>query len=92
MSGSSGWPLATACASRAFHARDGEQLSGAAKAYQGFLEMIERERSLHLRVLPDILTGASAGGINAVFLAGSASIRHSIRPGPVPGFFCRRPG
>jgi len=72
------WHLARA--SRAFNASDTEELSGSAAAYHQFLETIERERGLHLRVLPDILTGASAGGINAVFLAQAISTGQSLEP------------
>ncbi len=37
-------------------------------------------RGLRLRVLPDIVTGASAGGINAVFLAQAIHSGHSLEP------------
>jgi patatin-related protein len=70
------WHLARA--SRAHHA--GEKLSGVAAAYQELLAEIERDHSLRLRVLPDILTGASAGGINAVFLAQALHSGCSIEP------------
>lgn len=72
------WHLARA--SRAFNSDDSEALGGAAAAYQDFLETIERERGLHLKVLPDILTGASAGGINAVFLAQAIATGQSLEP------------
>jgi predicted acylesterase/phospholipase RssA len=61
------WHLARA--SRAFHCPGGERLIGVTGVYRDFLEQIEKTNHLRLRVLPDILTGASAGGINAVFLA-----------------------
>lgn len=72
------WHLARA--SRAFSTRGSEDLGGAAGAYREFLETIERERGLHLKVLPDILTGASAGGINAVFLAQAIATGQSLEP------------
>ena len=72
------WHLARA--SRAFHHPATVQLSGAAEAYREFLMLIEREHGLKLRVLPDILTGASAGGINAVFLAQALHAGHSLEP------------
>jgi len=72
------WHLARA--SRAFNADSAEELSGSAQAYRCFLETIERERGLHLKVLPDILTGASAGGINAVFLAQAIATGQSLEP------------
>ena len=65
---------------RAFHAPTGEPLTGVAAAYRDFLADIESERALRLRVLPDILTGASAGGINAVFLAQAIHSGQSLEP------------
>ena len=72
------WHLARA--SRAFHQPGAAPLDGVAAAYRGFLEEIERAEGLRLRVLPDILTGASAGGINAVFLAQALHSGHSLEP------------
>ncbi|MEM7700584.1 MAG: patatin-like protein [Pseudomonadota bacterium] len=72
------WHLARA--SRSFNTDESEQLRGSAAAYRGFLETIERERGLHLKILPDILTGASAGGINAVFLAQAIATGQSLEP------------
>ena len=72
------WHLARA--SRAFHANEIESLTGAGAAYGAFLEDIERKRGLRLRVLPDVLTGASAGGINAVFLAQAITTGQSLEP------------
>jgi patatin-related protein len=72
------WHLARA--SRAFHHPDAVTLTGAAAAYRDFLGLIERDHGLRLRVLPDILTGASAGGINAVFLAQAIHAGHSLEP------------
>ncbi|MCZ8369485.1 MAG: patatin-like protein [Porphyrobacter sp.] len=72
------WHLARA--SRAFHHPAAVQLDGVAAAYRDFLAIIEREHGLRLRVLPDILTGASAGGINAVFLAQAIHGGHSLEP------------
>jgi len=72
------WHLARA--SRAFHHPSDVTLGGVAAAYREFLEAIERDHGLKLRVLPDILTGASAGGINAVFLAQAIHAGHSLEP------------
>ncbi len=72
------WHLARA--SRAFHHPAAVQLDGVAAAYRDFLDVIEREQGLRIRVLPDILTGASAGGINAVFLAQAIHAGHSLEP------------
>ncbi|MGQ0589729.1 MAG: patatin-like protein [Sphingosinicella sp.] len=60
------WRLA--CASRAFHAGDADA-EARRSVYYRLLERIADEAKLELRVLVDILAGASAGGINAVFLS-----------------------
>ncbi|MBI1401659.1 MAG: patatin-like protein [Porphyrobacter sp.] len=73
------WHLARA--SRAFHQPGAAPLEGGvAEAYRDLLAAIEREDGIKLRVLPDILTGASAGGINAVFLAQAIHAGHSLEP------------
>lgn len=72
------WHLARA--SRAFNQPGAPPLDGVAGAYREFLQEIERSDGLRLRVLPDILTGASAGGINAVFLAQAIHSGHSLEP------------
>lgn len=72
------WHLARA--SRCYHSPDMEPVNGVAGVYREFIAEIERERALRLRVLPDILTGASAGGINAVFLAQAMHSGHSLEP------------
>jgi hypothetical protein len=65
------WRLA--CASRAFHAGDRED-DACKGVYYRLLERIAEVAKIELRVLVDILAGASAGGINAVFLS------HAMRP------------
>ncbi|MEM9084559.1 MAG: patatin-like protein [Pseudomonadota bacterium] len=72
------WHLARA--SRSFNAPDEEAPNGVAEAYLDFLATIEAECGLRIRVLPDILTGASAGGINAVFLAQAVATGQSLEP------------
>jgi len=72
------WHLARA--SRAFHHPAATALDGVAAAYRDFLGVIERDHGLQVRVLPDVLTGASAGGINAVFLAQAIHAGHSLEP------------
>lgn len=72
------WHLARA--SRAFHSPSPAAIDGVASAYRDFLRVIERDHGLQVRVLPDILTGASAGGINAVFLAQAIHAGHSLEP------------
>jgi patatin-related protein len=71
------WKLARA--SRAFHAGE-EQGSPVERVYAALLERIAADHELKLRVLPDILTGASAGGINAIFLAQALHSGQSIEP------------
>ena len=71
------WKLARA--SRAFHAGEAEA-SGVEHVYRALLEHIAQTHALKLRILPDILTGASAGGINAVFLAQAIHSGQSIEP------------
>ena len=71
------WHLARA--SRDFHG-EGVEASGSSAVYRRIFNDIEAEHDLRLRVLPDILTGASAGGINAVFLADAIHSGHSLEP------------
>ncbi len=71
------WKLARA--SRDFHAR-AQPSQGAEAVYRDLLERVAADQSLRLRVLPDILTGASAGGINAVFLAQAVHSGQSLDP------------
>ncbi|MFL0670750.1 MAG: patatin-like protein [Erythrobacter sp.] len=72
------WHVARA--SRVFHAPGEPVPAGAAGAYHALLTEIEQSHDLRLRVLPDILTGASAGGINAVFLAQALFAGDSLEP------------
>jgi patatin-related protein len=72
------WHLARA--SRAFHHPAAVPIEGVAAAYRDFLRTIEQQQGLRIRVLPDILTGASAGGVNAVFLAQAIHAGHSLEP------------
>jgi patatin-related protein len=48
--------------------------------YRDLLRIIADECGIELRVLVDILTGASAGGINAIFLADAISTGRSLDP------------
>lgn len=71
------WKLARA--SRAFHG--GVPAAGGTEAiYFKLLERIELHFKLRLRVLPDIIAGASAGGINGVFLAQAIHSGQSLEP------------
>lgn len=66
-------------ASRAFH--DGSPPSeGAEAVYRRLLETLMHTREVRLRILPDIISGASAGGINGVFLAQALSSGQSLEP------------
>ena len=48
--------------------------------YAELLAAIEDKHEIHLRVVPDIMSGASAGGINAVFLAQAIYSGQSLEP------------
>ncbi|QDM40081.1 patatin-like protein [Altererythrobacter sp. TH136] len=71
------WHLARA--SRDYHG-DGPERGGVSAVYRDLLTTMESRHGLRLRVLPDIVTGASAGGINAVFLAQAIHSGHSLEP------------
>ncbi len=71
------WRLA--CASEAFHSGRAPG-AGSQAIYQRLLATIARECGIELRVLVDILAGASAGGINAVFLADAIGSGRSLEP------------
>ncbi|MDB5694265.1 MAG: patatin-like protein [Alphaproteobacteria bacterium] len=71
------WRLARA--SRAFHAREPES-GGSEAVYRRLLQAMADQCGLELRVLVDILTGASAGGINAIFLADAIATGRSLEP------------
>ena len=71
------WHLARA--SRASHSQ--EPSTGRSEAvYRTLIDHIAETQGLHLRVLADILSGASAGGINAVFLAQAIHSGQSLDP------------
>ncbi len=71
------WKLTRA--SRAFHAGSGT-LSDTETIYSDILGHIADEQQLKLRVLTDIIAGASAGGINGIFLAKAIATGQSIEP------------
>jgi len=71
------WHLARA--SRDFHSAE-PRGGGSRGVYHRLLETIAAECGIQLRVLVDILTGASAGGINAIFLAEAISTGQSLDP------------
>ena len=53
---------------------------GSEGVYRALLQEIENEHKLRLRVLIDIIAGASAGGINGVFLGQAISTGQSLEP------------
>lgn len=73
-------------ASRAHHAHsrnaapDTPEPSGTEAVWRALFETIAQDRGLSLRVMIDILSGASAGGINAVFLAQALATGQSLEP------------
>ncbi|MCF8708760.1 patatin-like protein [Rhizorhapis sp. SPR117] len=71
------WHLARA--SRDFH--DGApKIGGSLEVYREILEDIQAQADLKLRVMTDIITGASAGGINGIFLAQALETGQSLDP------------
>ncbi|WP_226700832.1 patatin-like protein [Qipengyuania gaetbuli] len=71
------WHLARA--SRDYHSGAAPR-SGVDGVYTELLAAIEEKHALRLRVVPDIMSGASAGGINAVFLAQAIYSGQSLEP------------
>lgn len=67
-------------ASRAFHSPLNETSTGVEAVYLRLFEEIASTRELRLRLLPDIISGASAGGINGVFLAQAIATGQSLEP------------
>jgi patatin-related protein len=66
-------------ASRAYH--DGSQPEhGSEGVYQELIAEMARISGVRMRVLTDIITGASAGGINGVFLAQAITTGQSLEP------------
>jgi patatin-related protein len=55
-------------------------LTGSAAVYQKLLALLERESGTRLKVLADIVAGASAGGINGIFLARAIATGQSLEP------------
>ena len=70
------WRLAAA--SRAFH--DGTASSGSGAVYADLLAELAARSNVRLRVLADIVAGASAGGINGIFLARALATGQSLDP------------
>ena len=70
------WRLA--CASRAFH--DGRFCTGSQEVYRQLLDRVETYTGTRLSVFADIVAGASAGGINGIFLAQAIATGQSLDP------------
>jgi patatin-related protein len=66
-------------ASRNFHAGE-PPASGSQGVYRDLFETMASHAQVKLRLLPDIIAGASAGGINGVFLAQALSSGQSLEP------------
>lgn len=66
-------------ASRAFWS-PGAGTQGSAAVYHKLLQRLEQGSNLRLRLLTDIVAGASAGGINSVFLAQAIHSGQSLEP------------
>ncbi|WP_137899386.1 patatin-like protein [Sphingomonas sp. 2SG] len=66
-------------ASCAFHAGDARE-GGSEAVYAALIEEIEALAGIRLRVLADIIAGASAGGINGIFLAQAIATGQSLEP------------
>lgn len=72
------WKLARA--SRSFIAGDARVPDSSETVYLRLLERIEAQHGLRIRVLVDIVAGASAGGANGVFLAQAIHSGQSLEP------------
>ncbi|MET0374362.1 MAG: patatin-like protein, partial [Rhizorhabdus sp.] len=71
------WRLARA--SRAYH--DGDPPApGSETIYRQLLERIETDHDVKLRILIDVIAGASAGGMNGLFLGQAISTGQSLEP------------
>lgn len=72
------WKLSRA--SREHHGGGPAPERGTEAVYLKLLRRIEGHQGVRLRVLPDIVAGASAGGINGVFLAQAVHSGQSLEP------------
>ncbi|MBU6206279.1 MAG: patatin-like protein [Alphaproteobacteria bacterium] len=54
--------------------------SGTPACYHGLLQQVEQNGETRLRVLVDIIAGASAGGINGIFLGQAIATGQSLEP------------
>jgi len=66
-------------ASRDFH-EAAAGATGSQRVYQALLQELQDETGIRLRVLVDIVAGASAGGINGIFLGQAITTGQSLDP------------
>jgi patatin-related protein len=62
------------------HHAGGDRGTGSQTIYRDLLDEIEAQGALKVRVLADIIAGASAGGINGIFLAQAIATGQSLDP------------
>ena len=62
------------------HLEHGPAGTGSEIAYRELLELIQAKSGTRMRVLTDIVSGASAGGINGVFLSQAIVTGQSLEP------------
>ncbi|MBO9670221.1 MAG: patatin-like protein [Sphingobium sp.] len=74
------WHLARASRDFTSSKKTDPDKSPSQAVYRDILETALSEAELRLRVVPDIISGASAGGINGVFLAHAMETGQSIDP------------
>lgn len=67
-------------ASRDFHDGHGDARDGVLGVYCDLLRSIDEQAKLRVRVVIDIIAGASAGGINGIFLAQAIETGQSLEP------------
>tara|TARA_R110000782_G_scaffold78276_5_gene155204 strand:+ start:89354 stop:91702 length:2349 start_codon:yes stop_codon:yes gene_type:complete len=72
------WHLARA--SRDFHGNTPPPADSVVSIYADLLRQIEQQAELRVRIVIDIVAGASAGGINSIFLAQAIETGQSIEP------------
>lgn len=73
------WKLSKA--SRAFHDGTADtSLTTSEQVYASLLDKIAQSSDVRLRVLTDIIAGASAGGVNGIFLAQAIASGQSLEP------------
>jgi patatin-related protein len=74
------WHVARASEARHSGRADFDGLHGSAAVYVELLALLERESGTRLKIVADIVAGASAGGINGIFLARAIATGQSLEP------------